>query len=393
MSERKICVITGTRAEYGLLYWLMKEIEADPVLKLQLIVTGAHLEARFGDTVDVIEADGFRIDARVPLDLSDDTPTVITAATGRALSGIGAQLADLQPDIVVLLGDRYEILAAATAAMLHRIPIAHIHGGEVTEGAIDDSMRHAISKISRWHFVAAEPYRQRLVQMGEQPDSVVTVGAPGLDHLERTTLLDADETASVLGIGADQPYFLITHHPTTLGAENPSDEINALLSALEGFREYAYIFTGVNADAGNEQISGAIQRFVASRVGRARLFPSLGQQRYLSAMKYCSAVIGNSSSGIIEAPALDVPTVNIGMRQKGRLRAASVLDCAPDIASIQAAIGTVIDPAFMSSRSDMVPPYGVPGASTRIKNALSSCRIDTDQRKQFYDLPSFREAS
>lgn len=390
---RKICVVTGSRAEYGLLYWLMQEISTDPALHLQLVATGTHLDQKFGHTASVIEADGFVIDARVPIDLSDDSPAGIAAATGAALSGISAALVRLQPDIVVVLGDRYEILAAATAALLLRLPIAHIHGGEVTEGAIDDSMRHAISKMSTWHFAAAEPYRQRLIQMGEQPDSIFTVGAPGLDHLERTPLLDARDIASVLGINTDQPYFLITQHPTTLGSENPSDEINALLAALDTFKEHACIFTGVNADAGHDQISEIIHDYVSSHANRARLFPSLGQQRYLSAMKHASAVIGNSSSGIIEAPACRVPTINIGLRQKGRLRAASVLDCAPDAASIQTAIGTAIDPAFMSSRSGMVPPYGLPGASARIKHALASCRIDTGQRKQFYDLPSPQETS
>ncbi len=393
VHSRKICVVTGTRAEYGLLFWLMKEIAADPALHLQLVVTGTHLDPTFGHTASVIEADGFVIDARVPLDLIDDSPGGICAATGQALSGISKALAGLQPDIVVVLGDRYEILAAATAALLLRLPIAHIHGGEVTEGAIDDSMRHAISKMSRWHFVAAEPYRQRLIQMGEQPDHVVTVGAPGLDHLERTPLLDAHETVSVLGIRIDQPYFLITQHPTTLGSENPSDEIDALLAALDTFKQHTCIFTGVNADAGHDQISRAIHDYVSSHADHARLFPSLGQQRYLSAMKHASAVIGNSSSGIIEAPACAVPTVNIGLRQKGRLRAASVLDCAPDAVSIQTAITKAIDPAFMSSRTGMEAPYGLPGASARIKNTLASCPIDAGQRKQFYDLPSFQEAS
>jgi UDP-hydrolysing UDP-N-acetyl-D-glucosamine 2-epimerase len=392
-TTRKICVVTGTRAEYGLLFWLMKEITADPALQLQLIVTGAHLEPKFGHTVDVIEADGFAVDVRVPLDLGDDSASGIAAASAAALAGVSDALARLQPAIVVLLGDRYEILAAATAAMLHRIPIAHIHGGEVTEGALDDSMRHAISKMSHWHFAAAEPYRLRLIQMGEQPSSVMTVGAPGLDHLERTPLLAGPDIATVLGLESGQPYFLITHHPTTLGSGDPMNEIRALLSALVDFKAYACIFTGVNADAGHNQIAQAIQVYVTSHAPRARLFLSLGQQRYLSAMKHSAVVIGNSSSGIIEAPACRVPTVNIGIRQKGRLRANSVLDCAPDHKSIHDAIAAAIDPSFMKTCAKTVPPYGLPGASLRIKNVLAECSLDGGSGKSFYDLPQLQVAS
>lgn len=392
-SLRKICVVTGTRADYGLLFWLMKEIDADPALRLQLIVTGTHLDQAFGHTVDVIEADGFTVDKRVPLELSDDSPAGIARATATTLEGISNAIAKLQPAIIVLLGDRYEMLAAAIAAMLHRVPIAHIHGGEVTEGAMDDSMRHAISKMACWHFAAAEPYRQRLIQMGEQPSNVTTVGAPGLDHLEKTSLLDRSEITAALGIDAEQPYFLITYHPTTLGSSDPLDEIQALLSALEGYTDHVCIFTGVNADVGHDQITQAIHAYVSAHAQRARLFLSLGQQRYLSAMKHAAAVIGNSSSGIIEAPACKVPTVNIGIRQKGRLRARSVLDCAPDREGIHKAIASAIAPNFMSSSLDAVPPYGLPGASLRIKNILAECSLEDARRKAFYDLPELKVAS
>jgi len=390
MAERKICVVTGTRADYGLLYWLMKEIESDPALRLQLIVTGAHLEPRFGHTVDVIEADGFAIDARVPIDLSDDSPQGITAATGRALSGIGAAVESLAPEIIVLLGDRYEILAAATAAMLQRIPIAHLHGGEVTEGALDDSMRHAITKMSQWHFAAAEPYRQRIIQMGEAPERVFTVGAPGLDHLVRTPLMGTDEIKAELNINPAHPYFLITHHPTTLGDEDATQEIIALLAALDCFPEHSLVFTGVNADAGHDTIAQTIHEYVLHNNKRARLFSSLGQRRYLSAMQNAAAVIGNSSSGILEAPSCNVPTVNIGLRQKGRLRAETILDCDAVTSDIQRAILQATDPAFMASRSNAILPYGKPGASNRIKEILKACDASGLRRKVFYDLPSTR---
>ncbi|MBO6518928.1 MAG: UDP-N-acetylglucosamine 2-epimerase (hydrolyzing) [Rhodospirillales bacterium] len=391
-SPRKICVVTGTRADYGLLYWLMKEIDADPALELQLVVTGTHLEPRFGNTVDVIENDGFRVDTRVPLGIEDDTPTAISNATGKALAGIGAAFASLGPDAGVLIGDRYEILAAATAALLHRVPFAHIHGGEVTEGAVDDSMRHAITKMAAWHFAAAEPYRQRIIQMGEAPDKVVTVGAPGLDHIERTPLLDRAETADVLGIDADTPYFLITMHPTTLSAGDPLTEITALLDALDRVKDHALIFTGVNADAGHDRIAGTVHAYVDANAERARLFMSLGQQRYLSAMKHAAAVIGNSSSGIIEAPAFGVPTVNIGIRQQGRLRARSVIDCGTDASGIEDAIGRATDPAFRSSFSGSEPPYGHPGASVRMKDFLVHCDFGNAGRKSFHDLPDIMSA-
>ncbi len=394
MAEpRKVCVITGTRAEYGLLFWLMREIEQDPRLDLQLVVTGTHLEPRFGYTVEAIERDGFRIDARVPIDLSDDTPTGITNATAAALAGVGKALEELAPDIMVLMGDRFEILAAATAAALHRVPIAHIHGGEVTEGAIDDAMRHAITKLSSLHFPAADAYRDRIIQMGEAPQTVQTVGAPGLDHLEHTTLLSAEETARELGIDRDTPYFLITMHPATLGEDSPEADVDALLTALDQFENHVAVFTGVNADAGRDAIAARIEEYVAQTPERARLFTSLGQRRYLSAMKYCAAVVGNSSSGIIEAPALEVPTINIGSRQKGRLRASTVVDCAARPDAIREAISRALSPAFRALIEGASKPYGVPGASKKIANALGDVDLSTLQRKTFFDLPGLKAAS
>ncbi len=392
-APRKICVVTGTRAEYGLLYWLMREIEQDPSMDLQLIVTGAHLDPRFGNTVDVIERDGFTIDARVRLDLSDDTPAGISNATGQALAGIGNALAELEPDLLVLLGDRYEILAAAVAAALHRVPIAHLHGGEVTEGAIDDAMRHAVTKLASLHFAAAEPYRQRIIQMGEAPETAFTVGAPGLDHLTRTTLLDAEAIRETLDIAADAQYFLITVHPATLGDGDPAAEIDALLEALDGFAGYTAVFTGVNADSGSDAVTRRIGDYVARQPQTARLFQSLGQQRYLSAMKQAAAVVGNSSSGIIEAPALGVPTVNIGPRQDGRLRAASVIDCVADADAVGKALGRALDPAFRDACAHGEKPYGLPGASAKIAEVLRRTDPGVLQRKSFHDMPGLRAAS
>lgn len=385
-EPRRICVVTGTRAEYGLLYWLMKEIEADPTLELQLIVTGTHLEPRFGNTVDVIEADGFRIDARVPLGLDDDTPAGITKATGIAVTGVGQALAELAPDIVVVLGDRYEILAAAMAAALSRVPIAHIHGGEVTEGAIDDAMRHAITKLAALHFAAAEPYRQRIVQMGEDPARAHTVGAIGLDNIARLELMDAAALGQDIGLDLSGGYFLVTYHPATLAATVPAAAAQALADALDGFPDHKVIVTGVNADPGNAAIRGVFERFAGNNPGRVHAVESMGQLRYLSAMKHCAAVVGNSSSGLVEAPSLGVPTVNIGERQKGRLRATSVLDCAETEADITAALGTALSDPHREQAHRTVSPFGTPGVSKRICGILRNASLDGILMKRFVDL-------
>jgi len=393
MLPRKICVVTGTRAEYGLLYWLMRDIEDTPSLTLQLIVTGAHLESKFGHTVDVIEADGFHIDARVPIDLGDDQPVAIAHSTGLAVGGIAKALTDLKPDLVVLLGDRFEILAAATAATICNLPCAHIHGGEITEGAIDDAMRHAITKLSSVHFVAAEAYQRRVVQMGAQQDFVFNVGAPGLDHIARTELLSRAEVASALGIGPKEPFLLITVHPTTRGDSPEDAEVSALLDALDGVPGDIAIFTGVNADAGHEAISNRIEAYVANNPDRARLFNSLGQARYLSAMKFATAVVGNSSSGIIEAPAFGVPTVNIGTRQKGRLRASSIIDCLPTTADISCAISEARSEGFRQACENIEPPYGSPGASAKMTNIIRTLDFDALMQQSFYDFPEGRHTS
>lgn len=393
MPKRKICFVTGTRAEYGLLYWVMKEVDTDPALELQLIVTGTHLEKAYGHTVDVIEADGFSVDVSVPLDVSDTTATGITNSAAKAVDGIGRALDKLKPDLVVLLGDRYEILSAAVAATIHCIPIAHIHGGEVTEGAMDESMRHAITKLSSLHFAAAEPYRQRILQMGENPANVFTVGAPGLDHIARSQLMSESEIKSALGGTDESKYFLITMHPTTLSDDPPEHEIDALLGALESFDEIDAVFTGVNADPGRDVIAQRIESYVATHRDSARAYVSLGQQRYLSAMQHATAVIGNSSSGIIEAPAVGVPTVNIGDRQKGRLRAGSIIDCAANPDDVRSAISKAISNEFLASLEGAEKPYGEPGASSKIVGILRGHSLGTLTQKSFFDLGGLQIAS
>jgi UDP-hydrolysing UDP-N-acetyl-D-glucosamine 2-epimerase len=379
MSRRRICVVTGTRAEYGLLRWLMQEIRDDARLQLQLVVTGTHLLRAFGNTARAIEADGFVIDRRVPLHLRGDSPEAVTAAAGRALSGLGRAFAQLRPDLVVLLGDRYEALAAAQAALLARIPVAHLHGGETTFGAVDESMRHAITKLSQLHFVAAPAYRRRVLQLGEAPGRVFCFGPIGADNFRRLPLLDRPALARALELPlTSAPLFLVTYHPATLGRLTPAQAVTELLAALARFPQATIVFTGANADAGHAAIAPLYRDFIARHPGRARYVASLGQLRYLSALRAAAAVIGNSSSGIIEAPLCGTPTVNLGDRQRGRLRAPSVIDCAEDRTAITRAIKQALSRGRSAARR-------APDVSRRIKAVLARVRLDRLSTKLFRD--------
>lgn len=366
MGPRRICVVTGGRADYGLLYWAMRDIAADPVLELQLIVTGGHLESRFGETVKVIEADGFRIDARIPLDLTDDSPAGVGRSMARALSGVGEAIEGLRPDLLLVLGDRYEILAAASAALVHALPVAHIAGGDLTRGAIDDAARHALTKLSHVHLATHEAAARRIRQMGEEDWRIHVVGSPGLDHLRRTPLLERAALEAALGRPLGVRNLLVTFHPVTLAEEGGLAQVRALLEALDGTAGDATVWiTGVNADAGREAISTAISAW-AGRRPNTHLSDSLGQVRYLSLMKIADAVIGNSSSGLYEAPALGTPTVDVGDRQAGRPAAASAVHAEPDVESIAAAIRR----ALTSPRGDGASPYGDGRSAGRIVEIL-----------------------
>jgi UDP-hydrolysing UDP-N-acetyl-D-glucosamine 2-epimerase len=383
---RTIAVVTGSRADYGLQYFLIRALHESPDVTLQLIVTGSHLSDAFGRTVDQIRADGFPIAAEVPMIAADDSEWAMARSTGDGVIGMSDAFKRLNPDLVVLPGDRFEILAAATAAMLMSIPIAHIHGGEVTEGAVDESIRHAVSKMSALHFVSAEPYRQRLIRMGEDPARVVVVGAPGLDHFTRTPLPALDAVMSSVGLDASRPFLLVTYHPATRGDESPAEAVRQLFDALDRFPDYQLLITKANADAGGRVINAALERYAAARSGRAALVASLGTPRYLTAVTHAAALVGNSSSALIEAPAVNTPTVNIGPRQQGRLRAASVVDCAGDCASIAEAIATVLRPEFKERAGKSQPPYGRPGDSaTLMMKALASADLDTLRIKRFHD--------
>jgi UDP-N-acetylglucosamine 2-epimerase (non-hydrolysing)/GDP/UDP-N,N'-diacetylbacillosamine 2-epimerase (hydrolysing) len=383
---RKICVVTGTRAEYGLLYWLLKEIQDDSSLQLQIAVTGMHLSPEFGLTYQVIEGDGFQIDARVEMLLSSDSAVGVTKSIGLAVIGFADAFEKLQPDVVVLLGDRYEILAAAQAAMVARIPIAHLHGGETTEGLIDEAIRHSVSKMAHFHFVAAEPYRKRVIQLGEHPDRVFNFGALGLDNINRLELLDREQFESSISFSLGEKNALITYHPVTLADIGSAKAMDSLLKALDCFPDMKVIFTKPNSDTDGRVIVEMIDNYVAQNPQRAIAFVSLGQLRYLSALKHVDVVIGNSSSGLIEVPAFKKPTVNIGMRQSGRLKASSVIDCSEEKDEIVASIERAWSRTFQDSLKRVASPYGAGDASHNIKNILKSVCLRDVLMKSFYDM-------
>lgn len=326
LMRRKICVVTGTRAEYGLLYWLMKEIQEDDELELQLVVTGAHLSPEFGLTYKQIEEDGFVIDEKVEMLLSSDTSSGIAKSVGLATIGFADALERLNPDLLVILGDRFEMLAAAQTALVSRLPIAHLHGGELTYGAYDDALRHSITKMATWHFTSTDSHRNRVIQLGESPERVWNVGALGIENILKISLLTKEELYLSLSIHNDRKYILITYHPETNGQ---TDGIYSLLSALDNYPDFNLIFTKANADNGGRLINEVIAKYVSEH-NKAYLFDSLGQLRYLSAAKHAEVVVGNSSSGLIEVPYLGTPTVNCGDRQAGREYPESVLQARLD---------------------------------------------------------------
>ncbi len=382
--KRRVAVFTGTRAEYGLLYWLMKDIQASEHLALQVIVSGMHLSPEFGETWKQIAADGFPVDAKVEMLLSSDTPVGVVKSMGLGTIGFADALDRLKPDMLVVLGDRFEALAVVQAALILRIPVAHLHGGEITEGAYDDAIRHAITKMASLHFTAAEPYRQRVIQMGEAPDSVFNVGAVGLDHLLRNAPMPPDALSASLGFTLREPYFLVTYHPVTLAEEDPEISFRALLAALDQFPDHQVILTYPNADNGGRAIIPILEDYARSQPGRVLAIPSLGFRRYLSALGRAAAMIGNSSSGIIEAPAFGVPTVNIGARQLGRLAADSVLHCAPNQAAIADAITTAVSRDFAARCQGVANPYGQGSAAGQIVRVLE--QHTGPFAKHFHDL-------
>ena len=383
---RKICVVTGTRAEYGLLYWLMKEIQNDADLTLQILATGAHLSPEFGLTYKIIESDGFEINEKVEMLLSSDTAIGIAKSMGLCLISTAEALDRLQPDIIVLLGDRFETMAVAQAAMVLKIPIAHIAGGEATEGLIDEAIRHSITKMSHLHFVATKNYEKRVIQLGEQPSNVFNFGATFIDNIKRLKLLNKKELEKSLDFKLGEKNFLVTYHPVTLGEGKSITYFNNLLKALDYFCDAKIIFTKPNADADGRDIIHLIDKYIERNKNRAISFVSLGQVRYLSSLKYVDVVIGNSSSGIIEVPSFKKATVNIGIRQKGRIRAHSIIDCEDDATSIKNAISVALSTEFQKKLISMKNPYGDEVVAFKIKEVLKKVNLNQIVIKHFYDL-------
>lgn len=383
---RKICVVTGTRAEYGLLSRLMSEIHDSEILQLQVIACAAHLSPKHGMTVNQIMADGFQVDARVEMLEEGDSEAMMIKSVAKGLVGFADALQQLKPDVVVMLGDRYEMLAAAQAALLMNIPIAHIHGGELTFGAVDESIRHVITKMASLHFTAAEPYRQRVIQMGEQPDRVFNVGAPGLDLIHHLKLLTRAQLAADLNMPLNSPLYLITYHPVTWGTAAGIEALQNLFSALADFPQATLVWTAPNADAQGEAMHQMIKKWVQTSSLNVQLFTSLGSLRYLSVMALADVVIGNSSSGIIEAPALGTATVNIGSRQDGRLRAPSIIDCAESYTAIQQAINVAMTEGFQMSAAKKVSVYGAGNSAQMMTQVLANIELDRLNTKEFYDL-------
>lgn len=383
---RKVCVVTGTRAEFGLLRWLMADIQNSPGLQLQVIATGMHLSPEFGLTYREIEDAGFQIDAKVEMLLSADTGTAVTKSMGLGLIGLADAYERLAPDIIVLLGDRFEIFSAAAAALIAGIPIAHLHGGETTEGAFDEAIRHSITKMSHLHFVAADEYRRRVIQLGESPDRVFNVGGLGIDAIKRIKLLNRDELEASLDFKFKERNLLITFHPVTLETDSSAQQMQELLKALHELEDTGLIFTMPNADTGGRELAKMVDDFVAAHPN-SRVYSSLGQTRYLSCMKYVDGVVGNSSSGLAEAPSMGIGTINIGDRQKGRLAASSVIQCAPAYTAITSALYELYEPNFQKDLPETVNPYGDGGASEKIVQTLLEHDLNGLLIKSFYNLP------
>jgi GDP/UDP-N,N'-diacetylbacillosamine 2-epimerase (hydrolysing) len=382
---RKICVITGTRAEYGLLRWVMQGIRDDPDLILQIIATGMHLSPEFGLTYREIEKDGFKIDRKVEMLTSSDTSVGIAKSMGLGLIGFADALNELRPDLIVVLGDRFEIFAAVAAALVARIPVAHLHGGEATEGVIDEAIRHSITKMSHLHFVAAEEYRQRVIQLGEQPERVFLVGGLGVDNIKRLRLLDRAELEESLDFKLGPKNLLITFHPVTLEKGTAANQMSELLTALADLQDTHLIFTMPNADTDGRVLIHMVEQFVEQHAN-AHAYVSLGQLRYLSCIAHVDGVVGNSSSGLAEVPSFRKGTINIGDRQRGRLQATSVINCEPTRLAINTSLQRLYSTEFQSSLNTVRNPYGEGGASEKIIASIKTIALDDLVKKHFYDI-------
>lgn len=381
----KICAVTGTRAEYGIIKWILQYINEDPNLELQLIATGMHLSPEFGLTHELITQDGFNITKKIEILLSSDTPVGISKSMGLGMISYADSFSELKPNLLLIVGDRFEIFAAASAAMIARIPIAHIHGGESTEGLIDESIRHSITKMSHLHFTSTDYYKKRIIQLGEHPSRVFNFGAPGLDNIKKLQLKNKNEIFKILELEENDKFFLITFHPVTLENNKSKDFINILIKSLIEFDQYKLIFTLPNADTEGRIIAKRIKEFITEFPSRGKYFKSLGQINYLSAMREASLIIGNSSSGIIEAPSFKIPTINIGIRQKGRIKSDSVIDCRTNKDEILKAIKQGISVEFRKKLISTDNPYGTGESSKKIVDKIKNIDLKNIIYKKFYN--------
>ena len=388
---KKIVVMTATRADYGLLSPIIKKLIASCKFDVRVAVTGMHLSSEFGNTYKEIEQDGIQIDKKITMLLSSDTPVGISKSMALAISGFAVYFDEEKPDALMLLGDRFETLAVACAAMNARIPIIHLYGGEISEGAIDDSIRHAVSKLSYFHFTSTEEYRKRVIQLGESPDRVFCVGAMGVENSSKIQKLSFEELQESIDWTLDRPYALVTFHPVTLEGNTSENQVLALINALKQYPDMQFVITKANADSEGRKINEMLAEFAES-TENVRLYDSLGAVRYLSCMKYATMVIGNSSSGLVETPTFKIPTVNIGDRQKGRLKPESIIDCPADEKSIKEAIDKALDMVKNNSLANVINPYGDGNTSEKIVGKLIEVLGDSengssiDLKKKFYTL-------
>ena len=383
---RKICVVTGTRADYGLLRWTIDGIKNSKILELQLIATGLHLSPEFGLTIKAIEDDGYFINKKVEMLLSSDTSVGICKSIGLGTIGFADAINELKPDLLLILGDRFEILAAAISAMTARIPIAHIHGGESTEGVIDESIRHRITKMSHIHFVSTEKYRQRVIQLGENPKNIFNFGGLGIDNIKKLELLSKVELEKRINFKFGEKNLLITFHPVTLEKGSSNNQIDNLLNTVSKLKKTNIIFTLPNADNESRIISDKIREFCKNNPSRYSFYKSLGQLNYLSCLQYVDGVVGNSSSGLLEVPTFKIGTINIGNRQRGRIEAKSIINSNSDKDSIKFALGKLFSKEFKKILADVKNPYGNGGASLKIVSVLEKINLENILKKSFYDI-------
>lgn len=383
--KRKICIVTGTRADWGLLSGVAKVLREAPAVELQIVATNMHLNPAYGLTVNEIIEDGFSIDERVEMNARSDSPVDTALAAAKCLSGMAEAFERLNPDLLLLLGDRYEMLAVATAATIMQVPIAHIAGGEISEGAIDDNIRHALTKLSTLHFTATEAYRRRVITMGEDPERVYNTGALGVYNIINEPGVDKQELEKIVGLDITPGSLLVTLHPATLDPMPVSERIDTLLHALDGFPSSHIIFTYPNNDPKGEIIIRKINEYVAKNPGRTAVIPSLGRKRYLSMLRFVDAVVGNSSSGIVEVPSMHIPTVDIGIRQQGRIAATSVIHCDADADSIRQAISFALSPAGKRLALETENPYARPDTARRITDTLINIPLALLASKRFID--------